>query len=185
MSCCRLERLRRTQPDATLGVFLFDIDHFKSINDRFGHGAGDEVLVTLSKRIQAATRQTDLLVRWGGEEFLLVTRLDEDARCQQIADRILRAVNAEPFEITGYDPIPVTCTIGSLRYPFGAGDSAASWAGLVSLADMALYYGKKNGRNRWVIVNNEAVGTAQDMENLLTLPLQDAIESGLITITTP
>jgi len=177
-----LQRQRRTQPQATLGIYLFDVDRFKSINDRYGHAVGDEVLVTLSQRVQAATRKTDLLVRWGGEEFMLVTRLDEPARCQHVAERLLHAVNAEPFAISGHPPLPVTCTIGAVRSPFAGEDPARSWSSLVTLADQALYHGKASGRNRWVIVSGAELSQAADLEALLAEGLAQALAAGRVTV---
>lgn len=181
----QLQRLRRTQPEATLGIFLFDIDHFKSINDRFGHAVGDEVLVTFGQRLQGAIRQGDLLVRWGGEEFLLVTRLDEPSRCQQVAQRVLQAVHAAPFPIGGHDPLPVTCTIGAVRHPFAAADTPDAWGDIVGLADLALYHGKTHGRDRWVIVSNARVSNSDDMALVLGQPLQAAIDAGWVTAEMP
>lgn len=180
-----IDRLRRTEPEAALGFYLFDIDHFKSINDRFGHGAGDEVLVTFSRRIQAATRESDLLVRWGGEEFLLVARLDHPGRCSQIAERILQAVNRDPFKISGHPPIPVTCTIGAALYPFFEGEPARQWAGLVGLADQALYEGKSKGRNRWVVLTNQGIHKVQDLEQALAQPLQASVAAGWLGVESP
>lgn len=177
-----LQRLRRTHPQATLGIYLFDVDRFKAINDRYGHAVGDEVLVTLAQRVQAATRKTDLLVRWGGEEFMLVTRLDEPARCQQVAERLLHAVNAEPFAISGHPPLPVTCTIGAVRSPFVGEDPARSWPHLVTLADQALYHGKDSGRNRWVIVSAGDLGAETDLEHLVNEGLVQALSAGRVTV---
>lgn len=177
-----LERARRKQPEAALGVYLFDVDHFKSINDRYGHAVGDEVLVTLSRRIQSATRATDLLVRWGGEEFLLVARLETAAHCAQVAERILGAVNGAPFAISGHAPIPVSCTIGAVRLPFLEGDQAASWPALVSLADLALYEGKASGRNRWMLVHNLGIRDAEGLSKALQLPLQQLVDSGQLAL---
>ncbi len=177
-----LQRQRRTQPQASLGVYLFDVDRFKSINDRFGHAVGDEVLVTLGQRLQAATRQTDLLVRWGGEEFMLVTRLDEPARCLQVAARLLQAINAEPFALTGHPPLPVTCTIGAVRSPFAGEDPARSWASLVTLADQALYHGKESGRNRWVLVSAAEPEGLTSLDALVEAGLAQAIGSGRVTV---
>ncbi|WP_034211984.1 GGDEF domain-containing protein [Arenimonas metalli] len=179
-----LNRMRHEDPAVSLGIYLFDIDHFKSVNDRFGHAAGDEVLVEMSRRIKVATRGADLLVRWGGEEFLLVARVDNGARCAQIADRILRAVNETPFEISGHGPLAVTCTIGAVTCPFIEGDNTPIWNELVGIADQALYLGKSGGRNRWLIVDNVRVAAAEDVGALLAQPLQQAVDAGLVSLRT-
>lgn len=179
-----LDRTRHESPEAALGIYLFDIDHFKAVNDRFGHAVGDEVLVEMGRRIKLATRGADLLVRWGGEEFLLVARVDNQARCAHIADRILRAVNGEPFALAGHGRIAITCTIGSVTCPFIDGDNAAIWNQLVAIADQALYLGKVSGRNRWVIVDNQRLATPEDVDALLKLPLQQAVDEGLVSLRT-
>lgn len=179
-----LERLRHADPDLALGIYLFDIDHFKAINDRYGHGAGDDVLVELSRRIEAATRGVDLLVRWGGEEFLLVARVDSRDRCAQLADRILGAVGGEPFKLGGHGSIAVTCTIGAVACPFIEGDNTPIWNDLVGIADQALYLGKQSGRNRWVIVENQRIRTAQEVSSLLNRPLRETAGEGLVSLRT-
>ncbi|WP_374439065.1 GGDEF domain-containing protein [Inhella sp.] len=179
-----LQRSRRSQPAASLGLYVFDVDHFKSINDRHGHGVGDQVLVTLARRVQAITRETDLLVRWGGEEFLLLARLDSPERCAQIAERLLQAVNGSPFEVGQAEPIPVSCTIGAVRLPFIDAADAQAWPSLVALADLALYEGKAMGRNRWVLVNNRTLRDAEGLAQALQKPLQQAVAEGLIDLST-
>jgi diguanylate cyclase (GGDEF)-like protein len=131
-----------------------------------------------------ATRGADLLVRWGGEEFLLVARVDNAARCAQIADRILRAVNATPFEIGGHGPLAVTCTIGAVTCPFIEGDNTPVWNELVGIADQALYLGKTGGRNRWVIVDNARITTAEEVGAVLAQPLPQAVDAGLVSLRT-
>jgi GGDEF domain-containing protein len=155
-----LNRMRREDPAVSLGVYLFDIDHFKAVNDRFGHAAGDEVLVEMSRRIKVATRGA------------------------QIADRILRAVNATPFEIGGHGPLAVTCTIGAVTCPFIEGDNTPVWNELVGIADQALYLGKTGGRNRWVIVDNARITTAEEVGAVLAQPLPQAVDAGLVSLRT-
>ncbi len=179
-----LQRARRSHPAASLGLYVFDVDHFKSINDRHGHGVGDQVLVTLSRRVQAITRETDLLVRWGGEEFLLLARLDNPERCAQIAERLLQAVNGSPFDVGLEQAIPVTCTLGAVRLPFLEAADAQAWPSLVALADLALYEGKAKGRNRWVLVNNRAVRDVEGLAHAVQQPLQHAVAEGWIDVST-
>ena len=129
-----IHRARRNDPEASLGLYLFDVDHFKAINDQYGHAVGDQVLLTFGRRIQHALRETDLLVRWGGEEFLLVARLDRAGSCGPLAARLLHAVTQSPFDIDD-SSISVSCTIGAVALPFLPDVDAQPWAALVSLAD--------------------------------------------------
>jgi diguanylate cyclase (GGDEF)-like protein len=179
-----LHRAMRTNEDAALGIYLFDIDHFKHINDTFGHQAGDEVLQELSRRISRATRDTDLLIRWGGEEFVYIARLDTKERTYQLATRILNAINSELFEVSQCAPIRVTCTIGVVKFPFIDTENLNLWTRLINLADAALYYGKKKQRNCWVVINNENLTDKEQIDELLKHPIEKAAEKGLISIRT-
>ncbi|NQD35935.1 GGDEF domain-containing protein [Permianibacter sp. IMCC34836] len=177
------QRLRRTHPKAVLGIFLIDIDYFKSINDRFGHSVGDQVLVEFSRRIQGAIRDTDLFVRWGGEEFLFVARLESAEQAQQLADRLLATVNGDPFSLPEQEPFAVTCTIGAIKHPFIDGDASSLWNRLVSLADAALYFGKASGRNRWVMIDNVSLSSLDQLDAVLKQPLAHAIEQHTVAVT--
>jgi diguanylate cyclase (GGDEF)-like protein len=128
---------------------LVDIDHFKRINDRFGHKAGDEVLQQFGARLTALVRTGDYAVRWGGEEFLLVLRPMASEHVATLGERICHSVSAEPFHIEGHPPLAVTCSTGFAEYRLAEPDGAVSWESLVELADAALYWMKRNGRNGW------------------------------------
>jgi diguanylate cyclase (GGDEF)-like protein len=129
---------------------LMDIDHFKSINDRWGHGAGDAVLVDVARRLAAAVRETDMVVRWGGEEFMIHAPAMDPASVADMAERILTAVGGEPVD-TGACTIPVTLTAGIVALP-SADAAAFEWQSAVRMADWALYEGKTHGRNQARIV---------------------------------
>jgi two-component system, cell cycle response regulator len=169
-----LNFVRRSQQDGTghnIAFYLFDIDHFKKINDTHGHDAGDEVLIEFSKRIKAAIRETDMLIRWGGEEFMLVARLEKNMDQHHIAERIRTVISQQQFKVSTHMSLPVTCTIGVVVYPHGSGEVVnINWHSLVQLADAALYLGKKKQRNCWVSVDNivelSALGSIllQDLE---------------------
>jgi diguanylate cyclase (GGDEF)-like protein len=129
---------------------LMDIDHFKSINDRWGHGAGDAVLVDVARRLAAAVRDTDMVVRWGGEEFMVHAPGMDPASVAAMAHRILDAVGATPVD-AGACTIPVTLTAGIVALP--ADGAGLDWQAAVRLADWALYQGKTQGRNQACIVD--------------------------------
>lgn len=153
-----LNFVRRSQQDGTghnIAFYLFDIDHFKKINDNHGHDAGDEVLIEFSRRIKAAIRETDMLIRWGGEEFMLVARLEKNMDQHQIAERIRTVIAQQAFKVSAQTLLPVTCTIGVVVYPHCTDEVVnINWHSLVQLADAALYLGKKKQRNCWVSVDN-------------------------------
>lgn len=177
-----LHRELRTNKHAALGIYIFDIDHFKKINDTYGHQAGDEILQELSKRITKATRDTDLLVRWGGEEFVFIARIDTKERTYQLAERILSTISGKPFEVSQHKPIAVTCTLGVVKFPFIDTGNLNLWSRLINLADAALYYGKMKQRNCWVALNNENITAKEQIDDLLKQPLEKAVEQGLISI---
>ena len=130
-----------------LAVLELDIDYFKSINDTYGHDAGDDVLRDFALRIKRSIRGIDLACRCGGEEFVIVMPETDMAVAAMVAERLRRRIAAEPFVISqGERSIPVTLSIGiaALR---GRGESAAS---LIKRADQALYRAKRDGRNRVV-----------------------------------
>jgi diguanylate cyclase (GGDEF)-like protein len=137
-----VERGRRSAEP--LGVLLVDIDHFKSVNDRYGHPAGDAVLRELGQRLRHGMRSYDWAGRYGGEEFLIVLSNCDPDNVAACAERLREAVASLPFHTASAD-LPVTVSIGtavtSPEHPFTASQ-------LVGLADEALYRAKDNGRNR-------------------------------------
>lgn len=125
---------------AAFALLLFDVDHFKQINDAYGHGVGDEVLVSLARLVETSLRGCDHLGRWGGEEFVvLATHSDEEA-AMGLAER-LRSLVAT-LHVSGLDQ-PITVSIGVAIWQ--PGDSCKT---LMSRADVAMYRAKRSGRNR-------------------------------------
>ncbi len=130
-----------------LAVMVLDIDYFKSINDSYGHDAGDDVLRDFALRIKRSIRGIDLACRIGGEEFVIVMPETDMAVAAMVAERLRRRIASEPFPINqGTRSLPVTLSIGiaALR---GKDDNAAA---LIKRADQALYRAKRDGRNRVV-----------------------------------
>jgi two-component system cell cycle response regulator len=129
-----------------LTVLVLDIDYFKSVNDTYGHDAGDDVLREFALRIRKAIRGIDLACRYGGEEFVVVMPETDLAVATMVAERLRRRVAGEPFAIQqGTHSVEVTISIGIAG--LGSGDSAAS---VLKRADQALYRAKRDGRNRVV-----------------------------------
>lgn len=120
-------------------LLLLDLDHFKQINDHYGHAVGDEVLIEIATRLSYTLRSEDIIARWGGEEFLLYAPALSDPYAGQMAERILHVVQNEP--VKGH--IPVTLSIGVALYQ--TGDSLDT---LLSRADQAMYRAKFSGRNQ-------------------------------------
>gem|GEM_PF-6635415 len=128
----------------SVGLLLIDIDFFKTINDRYGHGGGDELLAAFADRLRGATRPGDVVARWGGEEFVVL--LPEVAegdvllnRAEQIREELARA----PFHVAGHS-ITVHVSIGAAR----SGTTLTTPDSLMAAADGAMYAAKRAGRNR-------------------------------------
>jgi len=135
---CRLARESHTQ----LGVLYADLDHFKAINDSHGHAAGDQVLCECARRLRAALRPDDLLVRQGGEEFVALLKVKDGDELQRVAERVRQLIGNEPVQL-GSGPLPVSLSIGCTLL---AGEEAVDQA--LERADAALYSAKAAGRDR-------------------------------------
>lgn len=139
---------RRKTPADTDAFILLDVDFFKHINDHFGHQAGDAVLVELGRRLKRLTRADDMVLRWGGEEFLILLRHIDQTALEQFCQRVLNCIGQTPV-VAGDLHIPVTASAGFITLPFdGLTDEQLGWEKALQLADMALYLGKVHGRNR-------------------------------------
>lgn len=166
-----------------LGIYLLDIDHYKHVNDTYGHEVGDQVLIEFTKRISETIRDTDLLVRWGGEEFLLVARLEESSGLQILAERIVQAVKQDGYDIGNGNAINITCTVGSVIYPCVENPKKQiSWNKLVQLADLALYYGKQKQRDCWVCI--EKISNYESRNLVLEQGFEESLKQGLLSIST-
>ena len=138
------------------GLLLLDADHFKQVNDAYGHMVGDVVLVELSRRLRACLGTADCLARWGGEEFaVLLQGVGSDAELDRRAQRLRAAVARTPIAAEGVS-VRLTISIGAAR----AGDELGSLDALVEAADRCLYVAKRHGRNRVSLVPNVVVADA-------------------------
>ncbi|MBU0681279.1 MAG: diguanylate cyclase [Proteobacteria bacterium] len=138
------EMVRRTRQGKGLCVGIMDIDHFKKVNDTYGHNVGDEVLLGTAQRIQAALRPYDSIGRYGGEEFLIIMA---DTSCDETYkhfERLRRTLADLPLE-TGKGPIAITASFG---VGMSGSDQSIEPEQLIGIADIALYKAKERGRNR-------------------------------------
>ncbi|HEY5220233.1 MAG TPA: GGDEF domain-containing protein, partial [Gemmatimonadaceae bacterium] len=125
-----------------LALLLADIDHFKKINDTWGHEAGDEVLRRVARKLTEGVRTVDVCARYGGEEIAILLPQTALAGATDLADRLRHAVGATPVKFKG-EEIAVTVSLGVASYP----DSVRQRDGLFRAADRALYEAKRAGRN--------------------------------------
>ena len=128
-------------------LILMDIDHFKSVNDTYGHPMGDQVLKGVARIIREKARDTDLVARYGGEEFAIIMPEADVKAALAISERIREAVMAEVFQ-TDQGPLKVTLSLGIATFP----DVSVEKQGLVDLSDQCLYFAKRHGRNQSVTV---------------------------------
>jgi len=128
---------------------LIDIDHFKSINDTFGHSAGDGVLKSFVDLLKHAIRQNDVIIRWGGEEFLLVMPNISREGAAEILERIRVSIESHSFTENNQN-IAVTASLGFTPYPLLRDSIILDWEQTLELADFCLYSAKHGGRNAWV-----------------------------------
>jgi diguanylate cyclase (GGDEF)-like protein len=165
-------------------VLMIDLDHFKSVNDTYGHAAGDTVLAELARLLPSSFRSSDAVIRWGGEEFLVVVRFVDRACAAELAEKLRHAVASHPFQLPDGTVLHKTCSVGFAAWPFSAAlPHALEWERVVDLADSTLYAAKHNGRNGWAGV---VLAPGQDdplraAETFRTDPAA-AIEAGMVLV---
>jgi diguanylate cyclase (GGDEF)-like protein len=154
--CMRQQRDRHLAANAAdrnidLCLLLLDVDHFKAVNDTHGHTAGDTVLRQLGGVLRATCRDSDVVVRWGGEEFLVLARNCDREQIQAMASQICDAVRTHPFVLDDGTTLRKTCSLGFTAFPLLRSDPERfGWEQGVELADQCLYAAKHSGRDGWV-----------------------------------
>ena len=146
-----LENFRAVRSGRSFSVMLADLDHFKEINDSYGHETGDAVLVETARRLRRCLRQQDMVARWGGEEFLILLPETDATAAQVVAEKIRRQIAARPVEV-GTSSIPLTMSLGvdTVHFPQPRED-------YLRRADRNLYRAKNAGRNRVIVSGIPAV----------------------------
>ena len=151
-------------------LYLLDVDHFKQINDQCGHAGGDTVLVEIARRLRQTLRDDDLVVRWGGEEFLVLVRPLPQAEAEALAQRLLCALADTPVLHEG-KPVPVSASIGFGRFPMRTStpqaDLVVNWERAISLVDTAMYMAKAHGRNGACSILRIDAGSPADVEEII------------------
>ena len=174
------------KPD--LLFLLFDLDGFKQINDIHGHAAGDLVLVQVRNILSNACRESDTLIRWGGDEFLVVGRSTEQEVAEGLAERIRQAVVDYRFEVGSQRTVSLTCSIGFAAFPFiPSQPKLLHWEQVVGIADRALYVAKQSGRNQWVGIfstKKTEVIEAERLHEIINERPEQLADDGLIELRT-
>ena len=150
----------------TLSCLLLDLDHFKQINDRFGHDAGDQVLKEVARKITGSLREVDLAARYGGEEFVVLLPHTSKTDARIVAERLVKNVKKQEFNFAG-EVLSVTVSIGCAGNSDVVTDNAED---LVKAADIALYQAKNAGRDRVVMYSTASDERAVGSQNSLRAP---------------
>ncbi|MGB4813028.1 MAG: EAL domain-containing protein [Methylophilaceae bacterium] len=174
------ERLRlalaQHQSDHMLAVVMIDLDHFKPINDTYGHEIGDKVLMEVSNQLKLATRETDVIARLGGDEFvILLNELTDINACQHTLER-LRVALANPYMIDGLK-LNLSASIGASIYPEDHSDAD----GLLRHADEAMYIAKHGGKNRCVLFDASAAAQRSSLQQRLA-DIHHALDNNELTL---
>jgi diguanylate cyclase (GGDEF)-like protein len=169
--------------NADVVFMMIDVDHFKAVNDVHGHAAGDAVLKQCAAVLQRQLRESDTLVRWGGEEFLVLARQAKAGEIHVLAERLRASVAAHDFVLDDGQVLRKTCSIGYACHPLhpgAAGDAPADWNDTLALADQCLYVAKASGRDLWVgvtVPDTRPAGGQVDIREL-----RAGVEAGLWTL---
>jgi len=166
-------------------LFLLDLDHFKRVNDTYGHLAGDQVLKQLAEALKAMTRSTDYLVRWGGEEFLLVARRSRRQGQTILAQGLLEGIKTRTFTLPDGVELKLTCSIGFTALPIHPrAPEVGDWQQALRMADQCLYAAKNTGRCRWVGVSMLEDADPAKLDGLKSWDVRWAVDQGLMKIET-
>jgi diguanylate cyclase (GGDEF)-like protein len=162
-------------------LILMDIDLFKHINDTWGHSVGDVVLKEVALRLTNCVRESDMVLRWGGEEFLIYSPKSSPEQITKLVERVLTAIGRDVIQV-GDLLIPVTVTAGFISLPFsGVSEENCGWEKTLQMADMALYLGKAHGRNRAYGLSKLLVKHEKAMP-LIDHDLSAAISAGMVEL---
>ncbi|MBL0209418.1 MAG: diguanylate cyclase [Holophagaceae bacterium] len=174
-------RKDRLALNVDLLFIMVDLDHFKIVNDEHGHTAGDKVLQQMGEIMKDATRDTDTVVRWGGEEFLVVARNVCRKDSTILVERIRSEVALHVFDLGDGGTLHLTCSSGFALYPFVPEQpQAVAWEKVVDVADHCLYAAKKAGRDAWVGLFPGEEGDADLVLDAQALRIPDLLAKGLL-----
>jgi diguanylate cyclase (GGDEF)-like protein len=172
-----------TAPAKDLVFFMVDLDHFKQVNDRHGHAGGDAVLIQMQERLREVFRESDYMIRWGGEEFLVLARATHRDEAKVVAERIRHAVADREFVLPDGVRLHKTCSIGFACFPFlPSAPRLLNWSEVVELADQGLYLAKRSGRNAWAALYGTEQTRAEGLFPRLMHHLDQALADGEVTL---
>jgi diguanylate cyclase (GGDEF)-like protein len=165
-----------------ISLMMVDIDLFKQVNDNFSHDAGDKVLIKFAHILVKTCRESDWVIRWGGEEFVIIARGLPKKDAENLAERICQNIAEAKFDIGLDKTIAITCSIGIASFPFVAKNhKLLTWQQTLNFADTALYIAKNNGRNAWVGISENNVVQAESLYKSTMEDVRLSYQSGNIT----
>ncbi|MCZ6616915.1 MAG: diguanylate cyclase, partial [Gammaproteobacteria bacterium] len=170
------------RPAQILFLMMIDLDDFKMINDTFGHQAGDEVLIQVKEVLEATTRSSDELIRWGGDEFMIIGIASSEAAAKLLGERIRAAVSELVYDagngVVGLLSASIgIATFGLIQDREDFGD----WEQIMGIADRAAYIAKSNGRNAWVCLGGSELLDSDQLAQF-SETLEAMVESGLVRV---
>jgi diguanylate cyclase (GGDEF)-like protein len=174
----------RESVKSSLLFLMFDLDGFKGLNDTYGHAAGDRVLIQVRQMLLDACRQSDTIIRWGGDEFLLVGRSADPQTAESLAERIRSVMEEKKFDVGLEQTVNLSCSIGFAFYPFDpARPKFFSWEQVIGVADRALYVAKESGRNIWAgILSTPRSRPAADLFKRINDDLEGLVTEGVVEL---
>lgn len=168
-----------------LVLFLGDLDFFKPINDSYGHAAGDQVIMETAQVLRAASRTADTLVRWGGEEFILVAKRTDREKAHLIAEKLCRAVRDHVSVLPDGRMVRCTISFGFAVFPIlEQNPEVFTWEDTLQVADQCLYAAKIAGRDGWVGFHAPDVLVTPELIARMRADLKGLVREGLITVQT-
>ncbi len=163
--------------------FLVDLDHFKAVNDTYGHQFGHLVLRETGSIPRALCRDTDTVVRWGGEEFLIVAAGADRGTASVIATNLRERLRSHRFDLGDSGSLACTCSVGFAAFPLLPGrPDAIPWEGAVEVADQCLYAAKKSGRDGWVGVYRADAEVPEALLEGFPKDVQRLVDQGLLSL---
>jgi len=156
------------------GIYIIDIDHFKVVNDTWGHKSGDDMLIQFVHALQSLIRKEDILCRWGGEEFVIILKRTDPNYVQKFAQKIIDKIHSTKFKMNDSTQIHKNCSIGYAQFPFfDALPVALTLDQTIEIADQALYHAKENGRDKAIFAAYNTVQNNINSKEAAQLMMQD------------
>jgi diguanylate cyclase (GGDEF)-like protein len=166
-------------PQQNFLFLMIDLDGLKGINDVYGHTAGDMAILQMRDLLRSVCRKSDTIIRWGGDEFLVVGRSLDTSSAENLAERIRHTVAEAPFSVAVGQDLRLSCSIGFASYPFLPSDpTGVRWDQVLNVADRALYIAKMSGRNAWVAMRGTATTSQNELVRRINEETESIVQSG-------